>query len=200
MRGLRRAWSGWSEYGGTLESTTHRDQTDRSHAALVFFEFASRFLKEGGKSVSTSGISDYVTDHYKRFGFAGGNNANRLNILWTLTTQGGSYLPREKNEETGEDDVISKSFDTRLNKVAYTEKHDTIKTDNPLDALQGMLDNLMNKADERYGFTDKKLAQANEQELEDLQDNLEMDDEEFKEYLEGFMYMFAGTGHTESSE
>ena len=200
MRGLRRALSGWSEYGGTLESTTQRDQTDRSHAALVFFEFASRFLKEGGKSVSTSGISDYVTDHYKRFGFAGGNNANRLNILWTLTTQGGSYLPREKNEETGEDDVISKSFDTRLNKVAYTEKHDTIKTDNPLDALQGMLDNLMNKADERYGFTDKKLAQANEQELEDLQDNLEMDDEEFEEYLEGFMYMFAGTGHTESSE
>ena len=58
----------------------------------------------------------------------------------------------------------------------------------------------MNKADERYGFTDKKLAQANEQELEDLQDNLEMDDEEFEEYLEGFMYMFAGTGHTESSE
>ena len=52
----------------------------------------------------------------------------------------------------------------------------------------------MNKADERYGFTNKKLAQANEQELEDLQDYLEMDDEEFEEYLEDFMYMFAGTG------
>ena len=56
------------------------------------------------------------------------------------------------------------------------------------------MDNLTNKADERYGFTDQRLAQANEQEIKDLQDNLEMDDEEFAEYLEGFMYMLAGTG------
>lgn len=53
----------------------------------------------------------------------------------------------------------------------------------------------MSKAwDKKYGFTDKKLAQANEQELKDLQDNLEMDDDEFSEYLESVMYMFAGTG------
>jgi hypothetical protein len=196
IMGLRTTLGGWQEHGRPLESTTTRGVVDRYHAALVFFEFAARFLRAGpekGKSVYTSGISGYVTDHYKRFGFAGGNNANRLNMLWTLTTQGGTSLPREKNEE-GEDDVIQKSFGTGLNKVAYTEKHDTIKTDNRLDVLQEMLDNLMNKADERYGFTDKKLAQANEQELEDLQDYLEMDDEEFEEYLEGFMYMFAGTG------
>jgi len=204
LKALRIVNRNWEEHGGGLISTTHRGETDRYHAALVFFEFASKFLREGGKSVSTSGISDYVTDHYKRFGFAGGTNANRLNILWTLTTQGGAFLPREKrtDSETGEeiDDVILKSFDTGLNKVAYTEKHDTIKTDNRLDVLQGMLDNLMNKADKRYGFTDKKLAQANEQEIKDLQDNLEMDDEEFEDYLEGMMYMFAGTGHPESSE
>ena len=198
IKELRETLGGWREHGRPLESTTQREGVDRYHAALVFFEFASRFLKEGGKSVSTSGISAYVTDHYKRFGFAGGTEANRLNILWTLTTKGGTNLPREKrtDSETGEeiDDVILKSFDTGLNKVAYTEKHDTIKTDNRLDVLQEMLDNLMNKADERYGFTNKKLAQANEQELEDLQDYLEMDDEEFEEYLEDFMYMFAGTG------
>ena len=58
----------------------------------------------------------------------------------------------------------------------------------------------MNKADERYGFTDKKLAQSNEQEIKDLQDNSVMDDEEFEEFLEGNMYMLAGTGQLESSE
>jgi len=196
---LREVMKGWKDHGGALQSASKRNTVDRSHAAHVFFEFGARFLRKGGESVHTSGISPYVRDHYKRFGFVDAYEADRLNILWTVTTQGGSYLPRQKNPE-GEDDVILKSFGTGLNKVAYTEKHDTIKTDNPLDSLQEMLDTLMNKADERYGFTDKKLAQANEQELEDLQDNLEMDDEEFKEYLEGFMYMFAGTGHTESSE
>jgi len=211
---LREIMVSWRKYGGTL---LRNRETDRTHAALVFMEFASRFLAGEGKTVTTSGLGGYVTDYYKRFGFANGYRASRLNMLWTLTTMGGSYLPREEtttdsyirsggivergestsfDPETGHmiDDVIRKSFGTGLNKVAYTEKHDTIKTDNPLNALQEMLDNLMNKADERYGFTDKKLAQANEQEIKDLQVYLEMDDEEFEEYLEGFMYMFAGTG------
>ena len=203
IRNLRTLLSNWNEQGLALPSDVSRGMVDRGHAIYVFFEFASRFLRKGGKSASTSGISDYVRDYYKRFGFADGRDANRLNILWTLATfpGGGSYIPRAKNEETGEDEgVISKSFGTRLNKVAYTEKHDTIKTDNTLNALQDMLDNLMKKADERYGFTDKKLAQANEQEIKDLQDNFEMSDEELEEYLEGFMYMLAGTGPIGSQE
>ena len=223
LKDLRKILRGWRDHGGTLVSTSGREQTDRTHAALVFMEFASRFLKEGGRDVETSPLSGYVKDMYKTFGFADGYRASRLNMLWTLTTMGGSYLPREEisideytrsggelegaergwfDEETGHtiDDVMQKSLGTGLNKIAYTEKHDTIKTDNRLDVLQGMLDNLMNKADEIYGFTDKKLAQANEQEIQDLQVYLEMDDEEFEEYLESVMYMFAGTGHPESSE
>jgi len=223
---LRKIMKGWKKDGRALQSPTARGVVDRHHATLVFFEFASKFLREGGERVETSGISGYVKDHYKRFGFVNAREATRLNILWSLTTMrgGGSYLPREQvsiddyrrsggvsergqstwfDEETGSmiDDVMTKSFGTGLNKVAYTEKHDTIKTDNRLDVLQEMLDNLMNKAwDKRYGFTDKKLAQANEQEIKDLQDNSEMDDEEFEEFLEGNMYMLAGTGQLESSE
>jgi hypothetical protein len=200
VKQLKEALKGWETHGRPLMSTTAGGEgkinSDKLHGNNVFMQLAAEFIKGKGGSIGTSPLTPFVRDLYKTFGFVEGSQASRLNVLWTLTVVGTPFLPRSGSKTMVDgvevDDVIRKS------RVAYTKKHDTINTDSRLEVLQGMLDNLVkkqsksSKKDYRYERSDKELLE--------YQQLLEMDDEEFSEFLNDMHLMVLGIGPPESSE
>jgi len=185
-RGIR---NNWNEYGKPHPSATLRETPQRRHGQWVFQEFARKFLKEGGQTVSTMGLSNYVTEKYKEYGFVDGHNASRLNILWTLAYFAPDWIPHDS-----EGNLIEKSF------VAYSETHDTIIKEPRLDTLQWMLNDLIMKNNKEPELSEERLAQWDEEDAQRQMEWLGLTEEEYAEFIESFNGVLSGTGNPDAEE
>ena len=178
----------WQRFGKPHPSASARETSQRRHGQWVFQAFARKFITEGGTSASTAGLTSYVTEKYKEYGFVGGHDASRLNILWTLAFFSPDWVPRDN-----EGNVIEKSF------VAYPEIRDTIIKDTRLDNLQTMLNNLVMK-NNKPSLSKEQLAQWDESQEEEQMQWLGMNEEEYAEFIQSFNYMLSETGPSDSKE
>jgi hypothetical protein len=157
----------------------------------VFAEFSRQVvLDDTVEFIDTSPLSDYVSNMYKRMGFAEGDGfkAHRLNILWNLAYLWPDMMPRDASGS-----IITKSI------IDNSDKYGIITTDNSLSMIQNMLDGLM-KESKRSHVTDEERAAEDYKESEIHRKELSMTRAEYSEFLLEFTYMLSGTGPPEEDE
>jgi len=188
---LRNLLRGWRENGRRLPSGTAHGVSDTKHAMYVFAEFSRQVvLDDNVEFIDTSPLSDYVSNMYKRMGFAEGDGfkAHRLNILWNLAYLWPDMMPRDVSGS-----IITKSI------IDNSDKYGIITTDNSLSMIQNMLDGLM-KESKRSHVTDEERAAEDYKESEIHRKELSMTRAEYSEFLLEFTYMLSGTGQPEEGE
>jgi len=188
---LRNLLRGWRENGKRLPSGTAHGVSDTKHAMYVFAEFSRQVvLDDTVEFIDTSPLSDYVSNMYKKMGFAEGDGfkAHRLNILWNLAYLWPDMMPRDASGS-----IITKSI------IDNSDKYGIITTDNSLSMIQNMLDGLM-KESKRSHVTDEERAAEDYKESEIHRKELSMTRAEYSEFLLEFTYMLSGTGPPEEDE